>query len=187
MEYPMATDTGRVPGAEPLAYFLTWTTYGSWLPGDQRGWVAKPGEFRPPDADAERAARQLMTEPALSLDVEQRRIVEDTIADHCRIRGWHLHAVSARTRHVHVVVTAPGRTPDEVMNQLKAWCTRKLKDDERSQRPAGGRGRQNWWTQRGSKRWLNDPQSVEAATRYAAEGQGEPTPRPATDGPHAQA
>ena len=23
----------------PLAYFLTWTTYGTWLPGDERGWI----------------------------------------------------------------------------------------------------------------------------------------------------
>ena len=26
---------------EPLAYFLTWTTYGTWLPGDERGWSRK--------------------------------------------------------------------------------------------------------------------------------------------------
>lgn len=174
----MDTDVGRVPGGEPLAYFLTWTTYGSWLPGDERGWVAKPGEYHPPDPDAERAARHRMTEPALTLDPEQRRIVEDTIAAHCRIRGWHAHAVNARTQHVHVVVTAPGRSPDEVMNQFKAWCTRKLKEHERSRHPAGVRGRQNWWTQRGSTRWLNDAASLEAATRYTAEGQGEPTPRP---------
>jgi hypothetical protein len=181
----MASDTGRVPMGEPLAYFLTWTTYGSWLPGDERGWVAKPGEFRPPDADSEEAARQLLTEPAVTLDVEQRRIVEDTIAAHCRIRGWHLHAVNARTQHVHVVVTAPRRTPDEVMNQFKAWCTRKLKDHERGRPSDRGAGRQNWWTQPGSKRWLNDPQSLEAATSYTRAGQGEPTPRPATDGPPA--
>ena len=24
---------------EPLAFFLTWPTYGTWLPGDERGWV----------------------------------------------------------------------------------------------------------------------------------------------------
>ena len=23
---------------DPLAFFLTWTTYGTWLPGDERGW-----------------------------------------------------------------------------------------------------------------------------------------------------
>jgi hypothetical protein len=27
--------------ADPIAYFLTWTTYGTWLPGDERGWYAK--------------------------------------------------------------------------------------------------------------------------------------------------
>ncbi len=25
------------PMPEPLAYFLTWPTYGTWLPGDERG------------------------------------------------------------------------------------------------------------------------------------------------------
>jgi hypothetical protein len=163
---------------EPLAYFLTWTTYGSWLPGDDRGWFAKPGEFRAADADAKLVAERRLTEPPVTLDVGQRRIVEDTIAAHCRIRGWQLLAVAARTQHVHVVVTAPGRHPDEVMDQLKAWCTRKLKEHVR--RSVGDGGRQNWWTQRGSKRWLNDTESLESAVRYVLEGQGEPTPRPSS-------
>src|SRR5262249_3307643 len=30
-----------------LAYFLTWTTYGTWLPGDARGWVQVPGVGHP--------------------------------------------------------------------------------------------------------------------------------------------
>ena len=119
-----------------------------------------------------------MTDSALTLDPEQRRIVEDTIADHCRIRGWHLHAKSARTQHVHVVVTAPGRDPELVMDQFKAWCTRKLKELERSRRPAGRAIRENWWTQRGSKRSLNDQQCLEEAIRYVLEDQGDPTPRP---------
>src|SRR5271157_5010952 len=85
----MSRDAGRVPQDEPLAYFLTWTTYGSWLPGDERGWVAKPGEFLPPDAHLEQASRSLMTEPQLILDSTQRELVENTIADHCRHRGWH--------------------------------------------------------------------------------------------------
>lgn len=169
----MATEAGRIPGEEPLAYFLTWTTYGTWLPGDERGWVEKPGQFRAPDPERQEAARRLMTEPALTLDMQQRSIVEATIADHCRIRGWQLHKVSARTQHVHVVVTAPGRDPEVVMDQFKAWCTRRLKERERSLGKA--KVRLNWWTQGGSKRWLNDADSLEAAIRYVAEGQGEPT------------
>jgi len=118
-------------GEDPLAYFLTWTTYGTWLAGDERGWVAKPGVFRLPNPKLEQAAQRLMTEPELILDDKQRRIVEKTVADHCRIRNWHLHAVNARTKHIHVVVTAPSRHPDEVTDQFKAWCTRKLKEHVR--------------------------------------------------------
>ncbi len=174
----MQHEPGQPPMDAPLAYFLTWTTYGTWLPGDERGWVEKPGRFRAPDAELQTAAKRRMIEPALTLDAEQRRIVEDTIADHCRIRGWLLHAASARTQHVHVVVSAPERKPDDVMDQFKAWCSRKLGERVRSQQSAGEQPRRNWWTQGGSKRWLNDEGDLEAAVLYVREGQGEATPRP---------
>ena len=31
-----------IPHSDPLAFFLTWTAYGSWLPGDGRGWALHP-------------------------------------------------------------------------------------------------------------------------------------------------
>jgi REP element-mobilizing transposase RayT len=174
----MPLEPGQVPMKEPLAYFLTWTTYGTWLPGDNRGWVAKPGQFQAPDEKLKRQARRLMTDTALTLDPEQRCLVETTIADHCRFRGWRLHAVNARTQHVHVVVTAPGRHPEVVLDQFKAWCTRRLKELEQSRHPANGAIRQNWWTQRGSKKWLNDRKSLEETIQYVREDQGDPTPHP---------
>jgi hypothetical protein len=100
-----------------------------------------------------------------------------SIAVHCQIRGWHLHAVHARTKHVHVVVTAPGRNPEDVMDQFKVWCTRKLKERERLLGAAGNCVRRNWWTQRGSKRWINNNDDLCAANQYVVEEQGEPTPR----------
>ncbi len=34
--------------SEPLAFLLTWTTYGTWLRGDRRGWVEeKKGHQQP--------------------------------------------------------------------------------------------------------------------------------------------
>ena len=159
-----------------LAFFLTWTTYGSWLPGDERNWVDKKGKLRPPDLKCQNAAKERMTEHALAFKIEQRLIVEDTISEHCRIRNWQLHAVAVRNQHVHVVVSAFGQIPENVMGQFKAWCTRKLKDHERT---SGAKViRKNWWTQRGSKRWLNGTKSIQAAVRYVLEEQGEPTPRP---------
>ena len=161
------------PMPEALAYFLTWPTYGTWLPGDQRGWVKRGEGFQLPDSVRELDAQALMTEDACLLDDEQRRLVEGTIADHCRIRGWHLHVVNCRTNHVHVVVTAD-RDPDTVRDQFKAWCTRKLKALEQARTGPGNIGasiRENWWAERGSGRYLGDEESLEAAIQYVGEGQ----------------
>src|SRR5437588_12540813 len=89
--------------AMPLAYHITWTTYGTWLPGDERGWVdsAAPG-LRAPDPEREQIAALAMAETLVTLAPEQRDLVEQTIRDHCRIRGWTPHAVNARTNHIHV-------------------------------------------------------------------------------------
>ena len=165
----MAREVGRIPQDDPLAFFLTWTTYGTWLPGDDRGWVAKPGESLPPDEHIKGVAHSRLTEPPLILEQGQRQIVESTISEHYRVRGWCLHAVACRSNHVHVVVSAGGRHPEEVMDQFKAWCTRKLKERDRTLETVVVQT--NWWTQRGSKRWINDETSLTAAICYVKEGQ----------------
>lgn len=105
--------------SDPLAYFLTWTTYGTWLSGDERGWVAKPGIFLEPDQALENRMRERMTEAPVVLEQEQRKLVERTISEHCDFRRWQLYAVNCRTPHVHVVVTAPDYLPKLVMDQFK--------------------------------------------------------------------
>src|SRR5687767_7907333 len=120
-------DAGSVPMNEPLAYFLTWPTYGTWLPGDERGWVKKNKGFQAPDWKVEYEARRKLTEAPCEFDDGQRAIVETTIRLHCAYRGWTLLAVSCRTNHVHVVVNV-AIAADIVVRELKAWCTRRLKE-----------------------------------------------------------
>lgn len=162
----MPSDHNTPPLPEPLAYFLTWTTYGTWLPGDERGWVRRPGNFESPIAGLRRHARQQQTETELTLAPDQRLIVERTIAEHCGIRGWHLWTVRARTNHVHVVVTAKDIPPDFVMEQFKAWSTRRLKEHGKDDAV-----RRKWWTERGSRRVLNDEASLEQAIIYVRDFQ----------------
>jgi REP element-mobilizing transposase RayT len=113
---------------DPIAYFITWTTYGTWLPGDQRGWVER-GSWEPqlPNLYRERHARSMMTEDAVVLTSEQRPVVDQVIVEHCRIRNWFLHARNVRTNHVHVVVSAMV-DPKVVREQFKAWASRRLSD-----------------------------------------------------------
>ena len=170
------------PMPDPLAYFLTWTTYGSWLPGDERGWVKRGKGYQLADPVVHSAAIRLMKEPACFLEERQQELVEATIRDHCDIRKWQLHAVNARSNHVHVVVTST-REPDDVRDQFKAWCTRKLKEQQRAtitaRRASEGTDssnpaiviRENWWTEKGSQRYILDEESLEAVIIYVLEAQ----------------
>src|SRR5579863_4990586 len=116
-----------------------------------------------------------MTENACILDPEQRRLVEETIADHCQKRNWQLHAVNCRTNHVHVVVSAICH-PKKIRSQFKAWCTRRLKemDEKRTGDRPGFPVRENWWAERGSGRYINNDCGLEAAIIYVIEGQDKP-------------
>ena len=72
---------------DPLAYFLTWNTYGTWLPGDQRGWIEYRRGWQLPDPIRELEAAALMTEDACRLDQEQRKRVEAQVAETCEVRN----------------------------------------------------------------------------------------------------
>ncbi len=149
----------------PLAYFITWTTYGTWLPGDRRGWVKLDSiAIELPDAQREAKARSLMREEAVWLNEAQRSIVASTIRVHCQLRGWQLHALNVRTNHVHLVATAEA-LPETVMSQCKAWCSRRLNEE------SNGAGRQRWWTQYGSTRYVKDEVGLAAVIEYVLHGQ----------------
>jgi hypothetical protein len=155
---------------DPIGYLVTWVTYGTWLPGDARGWVLYRSGWRDPDPIREVEAQALMSEDACRLTQDQRRAVEEQIAETCSRRGWTLHAVNCRSNHVHAVVTADVDNPKKIRVDLKAWTTRAL--TERFG------GRKNWWAERGSIRYLNKDDELEAALVYVRDGQdGERFPR----------
>ena len=149
---------------DPIGFLLTWVTYGTWLPGDERGWVEYRHGWQLPDPALEAEAAAKMTEDACRLTVQQRDAVEQQIRETCRHRGWHLHAVNCRSNHVHVVVSAAETHPRKVRIDLKSWATRSLKQQFDGKR-------EHWWAERGSIRYLYDDQSLEAAVMYVNEGQ----------------
>jgi REP element-mobilizing transposase RayT len=153
---------------DPLAYLLTWTTYGTWLPGDDRGWVRRGKGLQTPQFETLTRAATKLRETPLILDKNQRDCVENTIRQHCAYRHWQLLAVNCRTNHVHAVV-ATAVVPDVAVKELKAWCTRRLREVV----VAGSchSQRKNWWSERSSTRYLVDPESVESAVRYVIDGQ----------------
>jgi REP element-mobilizing transposase RayT len=149
---------------DPIGYLLTWVTYGTWLPGDPRGWVEYRHGWQLPNPIRELEAKARMTESACILTAGQRQIVETQIAETCAHRGWTLHAVNCRSNHVHAVDSANVNHPRKIRIDLKAWATRALKKNFDNTR-------ENWWAERGSIRWLNSEGDLEGATVYVRDGQ----------------
>ena len=96
-------------------------------------------------------------------------VVEATIHEVASHRGWAVLALNVRTNHVHVIVSAD-TTPERVMNDFKSYATRRMR--ERGLLPESVKV----WTRHGSTRYLWDDESIFAAGRYVAEGQGADLP-----------
>ena len=75
-------------------YFITWTTYGTWLPGDARGWRQREKGNVLPQPLLEQWCRERMKGSFVLLADHDRETVEDACHEHCEIRGWELLAVS---------------------------------------------------------------------------------------------
>jgi len=155
----------------PIAFFMTWTCYGTWLPGDERGWTKWHKSYQVPQPLLADWCRDHMTEPPVQLDAEQRAMVEGVVEEHCEKRGWTLHAVNCRSNHCHVVVTAPNYDGEVVRDQFKSWATRRLKQQQRDEGMPEDKLRAHWWTRKGSVRWIDDMDSLAAAVVYTKDAQ----------------
>ncbi len=156
---------------DPIAYFITWTCYGTWMPGDDRGWVRWHGGDQIAQPLLAAWCERRMAEIPVELDTAEREIVQTIVKAHCRFRGWPLHAVNCRSNHCHVVVTAAEYHGEQVRDQLKSWSTRRLSEREKNSAHPREAPRTKWWSRKGSVRYLFDNEALENATMYTLEAQ----------------
>jgi len=154
----------------PAAYFITFATYGSHLHGDDRGSFRAPAVLQPPSPAIVAHRQSLMTSAPMRLDAPMRDAVLRAIIETCRVRNWLLETEHVRTEHVHGVLRALER-PEPVMNSLKAWSTRYLRDSKL----VGSDVRV--WARHGSTRWLWTEDDVAGAVDSVYGCQGEPMAR----------
>jgi REP element-mobilizing transposase RayT len=153
----------------PKAYFLTWRTYGNWLPGDARGYVDRTrnrfGEaFKGPNHRLEAAASGQMSGPPIVLGTTLRSAGEVAMRTVCEEREWTILGMNVRTNHVHIVLSAE-EAPARIMTALKARATRDIRMLRLE--PPGG----VLWARGGSKRILWQDADVEAAVDYVVNRQ----------------
>ncbi len=149
---------------EMVGVFITWTTYGTWLPGDARGWRAKQSGNQLANPVLEAECREKMKFDPVKLSPDDRVTVEQACREHCDHRNWLLHAVNARSNHIHVVVSAYLK-PQTIRDQLKANCTSCLR------RQTNPLICERTWTKGGDCEALFDEESLHNAIVYTLEAQ----------------
>ena len=161
--------TGLIMYSQPLGYFITIRTYGTWLPGDERSYTHHSydehcSKHRDPSPGLKAYAEGLRSQEAFVLDDAGRDIATDAIRDVCEHRGWTLAALHVRSNHVHVVVQA-GCKPERVINDFKSWSTRALREANAIERD------RKVWARHGSTIYLFKDREVAYAVWYTDESQ----------------
>ena len=150
---------------KPLAYHITFGTYGTRLHGDSRGTVDREhNQYGEPVIGKNdlwlREETASLKFPAVRLTDVQRVEVEILISKVCDRGGWTLLVCAAREDHVHTLLTT-NSDGQVVRRLLKRWLSEALSGESRR---AGG-----WWAECGSVKWVWTEDYRERAYLYVRE------------------
>lgn len=156
-------------------WFLTWTTYATWLPGDPRGFVspkfdrlvAEPRNNIPEtpyDAgrpDLYKLAASKVRGAPIFLIQEQADAVKQQLTETARHRHWQICVGAILSNHLHLLVgVMDDPDPSILLRDFKSYASRCL--NRLSGKPVSG----TWWTEQGSKRKVKDASHFENVRSY---------------------
>jgi len=126
--------------------FITSTTYGQWLPGDERGYVNKGNnQYGTPFCEGHSglknsAKSRLKGEPVL-LNTQHAQVLFEQFQETVSRRQWMLYGAAIMPNHVHVLIeTSDDTLPEKAAGDLKSFGSRRL--SEVFGKPDAG----TWWT-----------------------------------------
>ena len=155
------------------AYLLTWTTYGTWLPGHHAGFVSRtPTGFGHEihnrvettvdrdDPTLRSAARSRMRGERVVLTTNQARVTASALREVASNHALDMIVFAVMRTHVHIVARTIDSAGQELLRLFKGVSSRRL--SQAFGKPSGGR----WWTSGGSRRLLTNSESLHGAMRY---------------------
>jgi REP element-mobilizing transposase RayT len=86
-----------------IAYMLTFTTHGTWLQGDERGWVKNAKIYNASSALKNCNLRQMKEKP-VKLSRKQRIIAVQAIVNEAKRLEQKIFALAVCDNHVHLIV-----------------------------------------------------------------------------------
>ncbi len=145
--------------AKTLGYMITWTTYGTWLQGDGRGYVKNGQTYDGNKALMQRNIK-LQAQDMIKLSRNQQQVVRKAITEEAKSQDQHLYALSVQSNHVHMVA--------EYTRQPISYIVAYYKKSARlAMKAAGHNGK--LWTKEYDKRFCFDRTALEQRIKYVQE------------------
>ena len=88
--------------ARTVGYMITWTTYGTWLQGNTKGFV-KDGEVRGDNIALKRSNIKNLAGKAVRLGRREKEIVREAIIEAAKRFKQKIPAIAVHSNHVHLV------------------------------------------------------------------------------------
>jgi REP element-mobilizing transposase RayT len=112
---------------------VTWTTYGSWLPGDERGYVVG-GKILLGDDKILIRNRQRQKSPVVKLNHKEKQIIRQTIFAEAEKIGHKIEGLSVYSNHIHLLARPHTKSIEELVGRYKSMTTRILWENGRKGR-----------------------------------------------------
>jgi REP element-mobilizing transposase RayT len=110
--------------AEIIGYMATWTTYGTWLPGDERGYVDNKGQLHEGDEKILKENQERQKSPTVKLNEQEKVIARHVILDEAVRIGHKIIAIAVNSNHVHLLAKPHSQPIASIIGRYKSITTR---------------------------------------------------------------
>jgi REP element-mobilizing transposase RayT len=112
---------------------LTWTTYGSWLQGDERGYV-RNGRILHSDKNLVELCEKFQKGHTVKLRQDEKDIVRQAILNEAARIGYTIEALAVCSNHIHLVARYFPETIGQTVSRFKNVTTSAHKKHGRADR-----------------------------------------------------
>ena len=113
--------------AKMIGFLATWTTYGTWLQGDKRGYV-KNGITLGANFQLEKSNKRLLKHDKIIIPKNLRKTVENAILQEAEQIGQKVYAIAVCSNHVHIVAESTDEKCGYSVGRFKKAATKALRE-----------------------------------------------------------
>jgi REP element-mobilizing transposase RayT len=109
-----------------IAYMITWTTYGTWLQGDERRYV-KDGQTLDPNPNLKKSNLSSLKQQITKLTSQQKITAQNAILEEAKRINHKIHAIAVYSNHIHIVAENNHMPISQMVSRYKNVATAALK------------------------------------------------------------